>query len=215
MKFPNESKAYRAARGKLLKEEIALRRHIEKVAAARRKLPLGGKVAEDYAFEAEEGKVRLSELFRNGNTLVAYSFMYGPNMKAPCPMCSSMLDGLNGNARQIGERTNLVVIAKSSIGRILAFARPRGWNNLRLLSSAGTTYNRDYYGEDVGGSQWPTMNVFVRRRGVIRHFWCSELLGAKPEPGQDGRHVDSTWPLWNLLDLTPEGRGKDWRPPLG
>lgn len=216
MKFPNEGKAYRTARAKLLREELALRRHVEKVAAARRKLPLGGKVPEDYVFEAEEGKVRMSELFRNGDTLVAYSFMYGPNAKAPCPMCSSFLDGLNGNARHIAQRTNFVVIAKSSIGRILEFARARGWNNLRLLSSAGNTYNRDYRGEDVGGAQWPMMNVFVRKKGVIRHAWASELMGgAKDDPGQNTRHNDLMWPLWNVLDLTPAGRGKDWYPPLG
>lgn len=213
MKFPNEGKAYRTKRANLLREEIALRRHIEKVAAARRKLPLGGKVPEDYVFESEQGNVRLSDLFRNGDTLVAYSFMYGPNMAAPCPMCSSMLDALNGNAKHVGARTNLVVIARSSIGRILEFARARGWNNLRLLSSAGNTYNLDYHGEDVGGAQWPMMNVFVRRKGVVRHSWASEMMGAKADPGQNDRHIDLIWPLWNVLDLTPEGRG-NWYPKL-
>jgi len=191
----------------------ALRLHVEKVAAARRKLPLVGKAPEDYVFEAEDGKVRMSELFRNGDTLVAYSFMYGPNMKQPCPMCSSFLDGLNGSAKHISQRTNLVVIARSSIGRIMEFARARGWSNLRLLSSAGNSYCRDYRGEDVGGAQWPMMNVFVRRKGVIRHSWASEMMGAKADPGQNDRHVDLMWPLWNVLDLTPEGRG-DWYPPL-
>ena len=215
MKFPNEGKPYRNARTKLLREEVALRRQIEKVAKARRKLPLGGKIPQDYVFEAEEGKVRMSELFRNGDTLVAYSFMYGPNMKAPCPMCSSFLDGLNGNAKQIAQRTNLVVVAKSSIGRILEFARARGWSDLRLLSSAGNSYNLEYRGEDVGGAQWPMMNVFVRKKGVIRHSWASGLMGgAKEEPGQNARHNDLMWPLWNVLDLTPEGRGKDWYPKL-
>jgi predicted dithiol-disulfide oxidoreductase (DUF899 family) len=60
----------------------------------------------------------------------------------------------------------------------------------------------------------PMMNVFVRRKGAIRHFWGCELLYAKAERGQDGRHADLLWPLWNALDLTPEGRGKDWRPKL-
>src|SRR5689334_19236437 len=136
MKFPNETRKYRTARAKLLREEIALRRRTEKVAAARRKLPMGGEAAEDYVFESERGPVRLSELFGSHDTLVAYSFMYGPKMAAPCPMCSSMLDGLNGNAKHIGERASLVVIAKSPIERILGFARPRGWDKLRLVSSA-------------------------------------------------------------------------------
>jgi predicted dithiol-disulfide oxidoreductase (DUF899 family) len=214
MKFPNESRGYRAARDRLLSAEKALRKKVEAVAALRRKLPAGGVVPEDYVFEEEGRTTRLSELFANGDTLIAYSYMYGPRMAKPCPMCTSMLDALNGNARHIAQRTNLVVIAKSPIGRILDFTRARGWRDLRLLSSANSGYNRDYHGEGPDGSQWPMLNVFVRRKGAIRHFWGSELLGAKAEPGQNGRHVDMLWPLWNALDATPEGRGKDWYPKL-
>lgn len=214
MKFPNEGKAYRTARDKLLRAEIALRKKIEAVAALRRKLPAGGTVPEDYVFEEAGRKSRLSELFVNGDTLIAYSFMYGPNAAKPCPMCSSMLDALNGNASHLAARTNLVVIAKSPIARITQFARERGWARLRLLSSARNSYNLVYHGEDGKGAQWPMLNVFVRRNGAIRHFWGSELLAAKAGPGQNSRHVDMLWPLWNALDLTPEGRGRDWYPKL-
>ena len=214
MIFPNESKAYRSARNRLLNAEKVLRRKVEAVAALRRKLPQGGAVPEDYLFEGQGGKVKLSSLFVNGDTLIAYSFMYGPNAAHPCPMCSSMLDALDGNARHIAQRTSLVVIAKSPYERVAEFARARGWRNLRLLSSAGNSYNRDYHGEGPDGSQWPMLNVFVRRKGLIRHSWGSELLGATSEAGQNSRHVDMLWPLWNALDLTPEGRGKDWYPKL-
>ena len=212
--FPNETKEYRAARQKLLDAEIKLRKQIEAVALQRRKLPPGGEVAEDYVFEGPDGKVKLSELFRNGNTLVAYSFMYGPKMAQPCPMCTSMLDGLNGNAQHIAQRTNLVVIAKSPLERVLEHARGRGWSNLRLLSSAHNSYNRDYRAEADDGSQLPILNVFVKDRKKVRHWYATELLFAQTESGQDPRHIDSIWPLWNLLDLTPEGRGKDWYPQL-
>ena len=214
MKFPNESKVYRAARNKLLFAEKALRRKVEAVAALRRKLPPGGALPEDYGFEGTEGTVRLSQIFGDHDTLIAYSFMYGPAMKKACPMCSSMLDALNGNARHIAERAGLVVIAKSPIGRILDFAQARGWANLRLLSSAGNSYNRDYSGENAEGNQLPMLNVFVRRNGRIRHFWATELLFAKAGRGQNNRHVDMLWPLWNALDLTPGGRGADWYPQL-
>ena len=213
-RFPNETKTYRAARNRLLRAELALRKNVEKVAALRRKLPAGGAVPEDYVFEEKDRKTRLSELFVSGDTLVAYSFMYGPNMAKACPMCTSMLDGLNGNARHIAQRTNLVVIAKSPIERIRAHARERGWTDLRLLSSAGNSYNRDYHGEGPDGSQRPMLNVFVRRRGKLRHFYATELLFGKADPGQNNRHVDPIWSLWNLLDFTPEGRGKDWYPKL-
>jgi predicted dithiol-disulfide oxidoreductase (DUF899 family) len=222
-RFPGESADYRKARDELLRFEMELRRSTERVAEARRKLPLGGAVREDYVFEEGAAdladtsavqRVRLSELFGDKDTLVAYSFMYGPQMPAACPMCTSMLDGLDGEAQHVAQRVSLVVIAKSPLDRIRAYARQRGWTRLRLLSSAGNTYNRDYFGEGPDGSQWPSLNVFVRRNGTIHHFYHTELLFAQAEPGQNNRHVDSIWPLWNVLDFTPEGRGKDWYPKL-
>lgn len=211
--FPNESKQYRAARNKLLDAELALRRQIEAVAAERRTLPPGGEVREDYVFMSERGPLKMSQLFDRGNTLAAYSFMYGPQMKNACPMCTAFLDGLDGNARHIAQRTSLVVIAKSPLERIQEYARGRGWRNLRLLSSAENSYNRDYHGENDKGQQ-PMMNVFVKREDKVRHFYGSEILYAPEEKGQNARHNDLMWPLWNVLDLTPEGRGTDWYPKL-
>jgi predicted dithiol-disulfide oxidoreductase (DUF899 family) len=223
VRFPGESAAYRGARNELLDAEIELRRNIETVAALRRQLPPGGPVPEDYVFEElGEGnvprKVRLSELFSSGpavpDTLILYSFMYGPQMPEPCFACTSMLDALDGEAPHIIRRANLAVIAKSPIDRIMQFARGRGWRNLRLLSSANCDYNHDYQGETATGDQLPSLNVFVRRDGAIHHTYNSELLFAPAEPGQDGRHVDSIWPLWNVLDFTPDGRGEKWYPSL-
>ena len=215
-RFPGESRAYRTARTKLLDAELKLRKQVEQVAALRRKLPAGGKLPEDYEFE-EDGakKVRLSQLFERGkDTLILYSFMYGPKMEKPCPMCTAFLDSLDGAAPHIAQRANLAVVAKSPIARIQEFARSRGWRNLRLLSSSANMYNRDYYGESPDGSQNPSLNVFTRQDGAIRHFFHSELLFEKAEKGQDDRHIDMAWPLWNMLDFTPEGRGKNWYPKL-
>jgi predicted dithiol-disulfide oxidoreductase (DUF899 family) len=224
MRCPGESPEYRAARDRLLREETALRGHIEEVAALRRALPVGGPVPEDYVFEEGAAElddvrtvrsVRLSDLFEQGkDTLVAYSFMYGPAMEKPCPMCTSMLDSLNGTALHAGQRVNLVVVAKSPLDRIRVHARSRGWRNLRLLSSSGNAYNSDYHADAADGSQNPMLNVFVKRDGMVRHFYATELFFAKTEPGQNPRHVDSIWPLWNLFDFTPDGRGENWYPRL-
>ena len=223
-RFPGETEAYRKSRNELLEAEIALRREVESVAALRRKLPLGGAVKEDYVFEEgpdglgdskEIRKTGLSELFRPGrDTLAIYSYMFGPKMQAPCVSCTSILDGLNGASPHITQRVNFVAVAKSPIARIRTVARERGWNHLRLLSSAGNTYNLDYHGENAEGDQLPSLNIFVRRESKIYHSYHTELLFAPTEPGQDGRHVDTIWPLWNLFDFTPEGRGKDWYPKL-
>jgi predicted dithiol-disulfide oxidoreductase (DUF899 family) len=90
--------------------------------------------------------------------------------------------------------------------RVLAFAEERGWTKLRLVSSADNSYNPDYLAENAEGHQLPMLNVFHRDGETIRHFWGSELFYAKAEPGQDPRHVGTLEQLWNLLDLTPEGR---------
>lgn len=223
-RFPGESHAYRRARDQLLREEMALRRQTEAVAALRRQLPLGGEIPLDYYFDDEgdtpldtdiERQTRLSDLFAEGkDSLVLYSFMYGPAMAAPCPSCASILDALDGEMPHLRQRVNLAVVAKSPIQRLRRFARERGWRQLHLLSSAHNTYNADYHGEAPDGRQLPALNVFTRRDGRIHHCWCSELMFVPAEPGQDPRHVDPIWPLWNLLDCLPEGRGSDWRPSL-
>ncbi|MFC5475697.1 DUF899 family protein [Paraherbaspirillum soli] len=171
--------------------------------------------APDVDAEDEEKTVRLSELFSDGkDSLIVYSFMYGPEMQQPCPACTSILDGLNGSVPHALQRVNVAVVAKSPIQRIQTFARQRGWHNLRLLSSAHNSYNADYHGETPDGKQIPALNVFVRRQGRIHHFYNAELLYAPSDPGQHARHADAIWPLWHLFDLTPDGRGSDWHPRL-
>jgi len=218
IQFPNEDSVYRSARQELLAAEIDLRARLEQVAEMRRSLPPGGAVPCDYVFQeiGADGaahNVRMSALFGDGkDTLFAYSFMFGPDMESPCPSCSSVLDALNGNARHIASRINLAVVARSPIERIHSFAVERGWHHLRMLSSAENSYNADYFGETVSGDQMPMANVFALRDGTIRHTWGTEMLYAKLD-GQP-RHVDLIWPLWNVLDTTPGGRG-DWNPALG
>ncbi len=214
--FPGETAEYRAARDELLRAEIELRRQTENVARMRRELPLGGKVKDDYAFESMDGRsVRLSALFRDGKTsLVVYSYMYGPKMARPCPACTSILDALDGESQHITQRTNLVVVAKSPPERIRAFAEERGWTGLELLSSQNNSYNRDYYGENEKGDQLPMLNVFVKHDQSIYHTYATELFFAASDPGQHARHVDPIWPLWNMLDYTPDGRGPAGIPKL-
>jgi len=119
-RFPGESEEYRTARTALLAEEIELRRHLERVAAQRRALPPGGSVTGDYRFEGEDGPTNFAGLFGDKDTLVAYSFMYGPQRARPCPMCTNLLAGWEGNAADIDQRVSLVVVARSPIERLVA-----------------------------------------------------------------------------------------------
>jgi predicted dithiol-disulfide oxidoreductase (DUF899 family) len=222
-RFPGENAAYRDARDSLLRSEVELRQKIEAVAAQRRKLPLGGELPMDYAFKAWSpdanaiSTMRFSELFQPGkDTLFLYNFMFPESLEsdAPCPSCTSIIDAVDGAARHVTQRVNFVAVAKAPIARFRDHAKRRGWRHTLLLSASGSSFKRDYHAESPEGQQFPIAQVFVRRGGKIHHFWSSELWWAKPDPGQDMRHVDFMWPMWSIFDSTPDGRGKDWGPEL-
>jgi predicted dithiol-disulfide oxidoreductase (DUF899 family) len=211
-KFPNESEAYRKARNALLAEEIELRRHIERVAELRRALPPGGQVAKDYRFQGEHGPVNLADLFGNKQTLVIYSYMFGPQRMRPCPMCTSQISAWEGEAKDIEQRVGFAIVARSPIERLVAFKKERGWRDIKLYSDTSGDYTRDYVSADE--ADIPAFNVFTRRDGGIRHFWAGEMSGEMSDPGQDPRGAPDSMPIWNVLDNTPEGRGTDWYPKL-
>lgn len=218
VQFPAETSEYREKRNELLAAEVALKEQTARVAALRSKLPLGGKLKEDYEFERLDAEgnvvaVKLSELFENGkDSLILYSYMYSAEMANPCTACTSILDAAEGTVEHLRQRVNFAVIAKSPIHRIHALAEGRGWKKLPLLSSEKNTYNSDYFAESSTGAQMPACNVFVKRGEEIFHFYSTELLYVKREGHP--RHVDMMWPLWNYFDLIPEGRGTNWFPKL-
>jgi predicted dithiol-disulfide oxidoreductase (DUF899 family) len=238
IELPGESREYRAARDRLLDQEIELRRAMEAVAAARRALPPGALVPNDYVFHGAGANgapldVRLSELFSAGkDSLVIYNFMFPrdpddltpgpatgttavlPLADGPCPSCVALIDQLEGAADHVSQHLNLAIVAKTPLPRLLAFAQERGWRRLRFLSSATNTYNVDYGAETPDGVQRPMLTVFHRDGNAIRHFWSSELFYAPTEPGQEPRHLGTLEPLWNMFDLTPEGRPTDWHEQL-
>ena len=210
--FPNESAEYREARNALLAEEIDLRRHLWRVAEQRRALPPGGEVTQDYELEGEDGAVKLSDLFGDQDTLIVYSMMYGPQRDEGCPMCSSMLDAWDGEARHLEQRTALAVVARSPIDRILSYAAERDWTGLSFYSDPSGDYTEDYVGER--DADWPAYTIFQRLDGTIRHFYSGEGNSEMADPGQDPHSAPDMNPLWVLLDTTPEGRGTDWYPAL-
>ena len=212
--FPGETDAYRRSRDALLQEELALRSLTERVASLRRALPEGGVMTSDYVFTSPTGqKTKMSDLFNsNRNTLAIYSLMFGPQDSNPCPMCVSLLDGLDSQARHIVQTIDLVVVSSATPDQLAELAKMRGWSNLKLFSAQGTDYQSDYHGQTQDGAQHPMMNVFQRTDTNVRHFWGSEVYFADVT-GQP-RHVDQIWPLWNVLDMTPDGRGDTWYPSL-
>lgn len=218
----------------LLQKEIELRRQLEAVAAQRRALPPGGRLKEDYVFDimsdGKPGKIKLSELFRPGTkSLITYNFMFprfsGDEREAPrhgetaklkkedtpCPPCTALIDSLDGAAQHIeAAGYNFVIVANTAINRLRGFARDRGWKHARLISSAGNTFKLDYHSQKSGGQE-PITTVFHRYSDGIRHFWTSEMAHVKPEPGQDHRANGTIDEIWNMMDLTPEGRATNFK----
>jgi len=209
-RYPNESAEYRSAREALLAEEKTLVEKVKAVAALRRKLPLGGRLKEDYVFTWATAdrlgqRVKLSELFSDKDTLLLYSFMYGPGWDNPCPSCTSLVDGFDRTAYQVSQDAAFAAIAKAPANMINAWAKKRGWSQIPLVSGSEASYQRDYKCQgESDDMQYPVMHVFRKQDGGIFHFWGTEL---------GGNHIDTVWPYWNLMDFTPAGRPDRPTPP--
>ena len=212
-RWPGESADYRRARTLLLAEEIDLRRQIQRVAEHRRALP-PGPVARDYRFRDKDGNERtLADLFGRHQTLFTYFWMFGPERERPCPMCTSFVGSLDIPAPDIEQRVALAIIGRSPVERQLAVARERGWTNLNFYQTVGEDFARDL-GLVVDGSEGAGVFVWTRDGGDVRLFWAAEGGPETADPGFDPHLAPDPTPLWNILDMTPEGRGKDWYPSL-
>ena len=213
--LPEESPEYLAQREKLRLAEIDLMKQRERCAELRRALPLGATIRD---YELLEGPaslahgdtpirtVRLSGLFTApGRSLVIYQMMYGKKQKQPCPMCTAWLDSWNGVAHHLAQNVDVAVVAAADPSSLRSFARVRGWDKLRLLSAGDSTFKYDLGSEDREGNQDSTISVFTRDvDGTLRHFYS-----VHPRLAEDiqQRGIDEFNPIWNILDLTPNGRG--------
>ena len=219
--LPNESPEYLAKREELRLAEIELMKQRERCAELRRDMPKGATIR-DYEFlegptsleEGDEplGKVRLSELFTaQDRALVIYQMMYGKKQGSPCPMCTAWIDSWNGVAHHLTQNVDVAIVAAAEPATLRAYARNRGWDKLRLLSAGDSTFKYDLGSEDREGNQDSTISVFTRDSdGTLRHFYS-----VHPRLAEDiqMRGIDEYNPIWNVLDLTPKGRG-DWEASL-
>ena len=226
VQFRGESPAYRKARKKLLKAEIALKDQREEVARMRRELPLGARVETDYVFregprdiarDEPIADVRLSELFADGkDELILINTMWGDDSPEPCTMCNMWADGYDAISFHLEQQKNFALVTKKDIHTLRKWARGRGWRHIRLLSSRDNSFNRDFnveWEEKVfdrpNGDQIPGATVFKRLKNCdIHHTYSVEAAMVLYEH----RAIDLFTPVWNLLDLTPGGRGATWYP---
>jgi len=212
----NESAEYLTKREEVRRAEIELMRQRERVAELRRALPKGAEV-QDYEFlegptslrEGDEPvkKVRLSELFTSPDrALMIYHLMFGKEQTMPCPMCTAWIDGYNGVAHHMAQNIDFAIVAAAEPVTLRAYARERGWDKLHLLSAGDSTFKYDLGSEDKEGRQDSTISVFTKDSdGTLYHFYSGHPWLA-PEIKERG--IDELSPVWNLLDLTPQGRGE-------
>ena len=213
-RLTNESAEYIAQREALRRAETELMRQRERIAAMRRALPQGA-IVEDYVFQegpanldagdAPITTVRLSDLFTGpSRSVVIYHLMYGKRQTNPCPMCTLWIDGFNGVGHHIVQNVDFAIAAAADPSMLRQHARNRGWRNLRLLSCGDSTFKYDLRSEDAEGTQDSTISVFTREGdGTLRHFYsCHPWL----DPNIKERGIDLLTPVYNLLDLTPQGR---------
>ncbi len=148
--------------------------------------------------------MKFSELFGDKDTLLLYSFMFGPNWDKPCPSCTSLVDGFDRAWYSVSQNAAFAAIAKAPAHRINAWAKQRGWSQIPLLSGFHSPYQADYKCQESDDMQLPVMHVFRRQGGKISHFWGTETMS---------NHVDTVWVYWNMMDFTPEGRPDIQTPP--
>lgn len=214
MRFAGESAEYRTARTALLAEEIGLRRQIQRVAEHRRALP-PGPVAKDYRFLDEQGReIGLLDLFGEHGALFTYFWMFGPERERPCPMCTSFVGSLDIPAPDIEQRLSLAIIGRSPVARQLAFARERGWRNLRFYQAIGDEFARDTAWLNEAREEWAQVIVWTRQGPEVRLFWAAEGGPETADPGFDPHLAPDPTPLWTILDWTPAGRSAGWYPKL-
>jgi predicted dithiol-disulfide oxidoreductase (DUF899 family) len=214
--LPGESPEYRKLRDELLEAEIELKEQRERVAELRRKLP-GDTPIENHRFRSirlgpTAGDAvcdrSLAELFaRPDQPLVLMHFMYGGKQEQFCPLCTMWADGYDGVVPHLEQNMNFSVVVAGDVGEFCNYGCSRGWRNLRLLSSGGTSFKSDLGFEDADGGQLPGVSVFaLDPEGAPRHFYSAcAMMG-----GGHFRGMDLLSPVWNFLDLTADGRGEWW-----
>jgi predicted dithiol-disulfide oxidoreductase (DUF899 family) len=203
-----------AARVAFLEKEKAFTRARDELSAARRALPWE-RVETGYVFEDEHGAVGFADLFGGKSQLIVYHFMFGPDWDAGCKSCTFWADNFERNAIHLKARdTNLVLISRAPVGKLLAYRKRMGWT-MEWVSSLNNSFNQDFevsFPSDTDrdgnnynfgtihfdGEEAPGLSVFAREDGAIFHTYSTYARG-----------LDMLNSAYQLLDLVPKGRDED------
>ena len=209
------------ARLDLLRAEKELTRLGDDLARRRRELPWVP-VDKAYAFDTEDGKATLADLFRGRSQLLVYHFMLDPDWDEGCPSCSSLADGFNGTHLHLQNHdVAFTAVSRAPLEKLLAYRDRMGWD-FPWASSAPSDFNYDFHvtidtsvapveynyrgqaeleAADVNWREWsgeqPGMSAFALEDGVVYHTYSAYARG-----------LDALWPMWQWLDRAPLGRNE-------
>jgi predicted dithiol-disulfide oxidoreductase (DUF899 family) len=212
-----------AARNELLALEKEHTRRSDELARLRQELPWV-RVEKDYTFQTAGGPRTLVELFDGRSQLVIYSFMFGPDYEAGCPVCSSIADSFNGVLEHLKARdVTMICVSRAPLEKLLTYRERMGWN-FNWASSYESDFNFDFQrsvsketvtgwfgdeppavpvqlaaacGTDVISymSEGPGLSVFTRSDGNTYLTYSSTARGLEP-----------VMVYYGILDRVPRGR---------
>jgi predicted dithiol-disulfide oxidoreductase (DUF899 family) len=212
---------WRAQRIQLLEREKEAMRQRDRVAAARRRLPMV-RIEKEYVFEGPDGKRFLKDLFADQLQLIVYHFMFDPAWEKGCPGCTGYVDALGDLSMLTQRNTTFALVSRAPLAKIEAYRKQRGWNR-PWFSSFGSDFNYDFHvtldekvrpveynyrsKAEMIAKESPSqtegeshgLSVFFRLNGEVFHTYSAYARG-----------VESLTDAYSLLDVTPYGRQEDW-----
>jgi predicted dithiol-disulfide oxidoreductase (DUF899 family) len=209
-----------AARRALLVREKEATRLRDTIAAERRALPMV-RVEKPYTFDGPDGRTTLRALFGDRRQLVVYHFMFAPTWEEGCKSCSYVMDNVEGGLAHLAAAdTAFVAVSRAPVAKIEAFKARMGWR-FPWVSSGESDFNYDFhvsFGDPRGSVEYNYESLDeLRRRGEVPQM-ATDMPGFSIflRDGDDVFHTYSTYQrgvdtflnTYNLLDLTPLGRGE-------
>ncbi|HKU92660.1 MAG TPA: DUF899 domain-containing protein [Sphingomicrobium sp.] len=220
-------------RVELLKAEKELTRASDALALRRQGLPWV-KVDKDYAFDTDQGRALLRDLFSGRSQLIVYHFMFGPDFKAGCPSCSAIADGFDGFWEHLAHHDVMFwAISRAPLEKLDAYKRRMRWS-FPWASSFGSDFNYDFavgiteeqqceegyeYNFAAQPPSDPPRNPWSESAGADPRAFMRELPGMSSFVLEDGevyhaysayaRGLDGLWGMYQWLDRAPLGRNED------
>ena len=205
-----------AERKTLLAREKELTRLHDQIARERRALPWV-RIEKNYVFDGPDGRRTLADLFKGRRQLVVQHFMFAPGWEQGCQSCSFMADHIDGAKVHLEQRdVTLLVVSRAPLVAIERFRWRMGWQ-FKWVSSHGSDFNHDF---------GVTFTPDERAKGEVYYNFGMQAFPQEEAPGISvfykddagevfhtystyGRGVEVMMGAYNLLDLTPQGRGED------